>query len=256
MGFIKKKQIYGLDGDLNSLYLASPIFERDTAFDSTNPSSGGASLDSSVASSVGQVKIHTSDSFVGNNYSFLNELIAGDKIIIKSANAQFTIYLINSISSEVDSSTNEGYFILTIQHSFGYTGAFAQSALVYHFRKSISAEIENTIGNITDNSALIASEKTAREAATLAEAIARSNADNNLQSQITALQNAKYTADVALSSSSATTVTHSLGTTDVIVQLKNNTGNMVTDSVVNNYQTNSVDIQTTTNETFRVIIMG
>ena len=255
MSFVKKKQIYGLTGDLNNLYFANPVFKRDTTLSGANPSNGEASLDVSGASVVGEAKIHTTDSSIGNHYSFLNELIAGDKLIIKSGDS-FSIYLINSISSEIDSSTNEGYFILTIQHSFGYTGSFSPGELVFYFRKSISAEIDNTIGNITDNSALIASEKAAREAATLAEAIARSNADNNLQSQITALQNAKYTADIALSSSSATTVTHSLGTTDVIVQLKNNTGNMVNDATVNNYQDNSVDIQTTTTETFRVIIMG
>jgi len=254
MSFVKKKQIYGLTEDLNNLYFASPVFKRDTTLSGATPSIGEASLDASDADEVSEVKIYTTDSSIGNHYSFLNELKAGDKVIIK-AGSSFSIYLINSISSEVDSSTNEGYFILTTQHSFGYTGSFSPGELVFYFRKSISAEIDNTIGNITNNSALIASEKIAREAATAAEAIARSNEDNNLQSQITTLQNTKFVADVTLNSSSATTVTHSLGTTDIIVQLKNDSGSMVVDATIDNYQDNSVDIQTQTNETFRVIIM-
>jgi len=254
MSFVKKKQIYGLTEDLNNLYFASPVFKRDTTLSGATPSIGEASLDASDADEVSEVKIYTTDSSIGNHYSFLNELKAGDKVIIK-AGSSFSIYLINSISSEVDSSTNEGYFILTTQHSFGYTGSFSPGELVFYFRKSISAEIENNAGDIASNTALIASEKANREADTAAEAIARSNADNNLQSQITTLNNSKYTVDITLTSEFPVTITHSLGTTDVIVQLKNNSGSMVNDATVNNYQENSVDIQTQTSETFRVIII-
>tara|TARA_A100001037_G_scaffold290408_1_gene303202 strand:+ start:3187 stop:3957 length:771 start_codon:yes stop_codon:yes gene_type:complete len=256
MSFVKKKQVYGLEGDIDNLHFGGNVFKRNTLLDNSNPSSGQASLNNTSADDVTEVRIHTNDSLIGNSYFFLNELIEGDKLVIKSGNNQFSIYTINSISSEIDTNSNEGYFILILQHSFGYASSLASGELVFYIRKSISAEIENTTGDLTNNLALITAETANRKANDLAETIARANADTDLQNQITALQNSKFTDDIALNSSSATTVTHGLGTTDVIVQLKNNEGSMVNDATVNNYQDNSVDIQTTTNETFRVIILS
>jgi hypothetical protein len=210
MSFVKKKQIYGLTEDLNNLYFASPVFKRDTTLSGATPSNGEASLDDSAADEVSEVKIYTTDSSIGNHYSFLNELIAGDRVIIKSGDS-FSIYSINSISSEIDSSTNEGHFILTTQHSFGYTGSFSPGELVFYFRKSISAEIDSN----------------------------------------------KYSGNHVLDNETTATITHNLNSTDVIIQIKDSNGVLLTDNLtIDNYQVNSIDVQIgLESETCRVIIM-
>ena len=66
----------------------------------------------------------------------------------------------------------------------------------------------------------------------------------------------KYAADKSLTAGAAGTVTHNLGTTDVIVQVKDPSGNLTTPGTVNNYQANSVDITVSVTGTYRVIIIG
>jgi hypothetical protein len=66
----------------------------------------------------------------------------------------------------------------------------------------------------------------------------------------------KYAASVPMTGATIETVTHSLGTTDVTVQLKDSTGKLIIPDVVNNYTLNSVDIKVSSTETYRVIIIG
>ena len=66
----------------------------------------------------------------------------------------------------------------------------------------------------------------------------------------------KYATDFNLTASTTSTITHSLGTTDVQVQLKDSTGALIIPGTVNNYQTNSVDINVSVTDTYRIIIIG
>lgn len=66
----------------------------------------------------------------------------------------------------------------------------------------------------------------------------------------------KYAANVPMTGSTVETVIHSLGTTDVAVQLKDSTGKMIIPDVVDNYTTNTVDITVSSTETYKVIIIG
>lgn len=67
---------------------------------------------------------------------------------------------------------------------------------------------------------------------------------------------AKFAGSSAFTASVALQVDHNLGTTDVLVQLKNASGELVIPDVVDNYQANSVDITVSTTATYRVIIIG
>jgi hypothetical protein len=54
-----------------------------------------------------------------------------------------------------------------------------------------------------------------------------------------------------------TTITHSLGTTDILVQIKDATGKLFIPRDIQNYTTNTVDIVVSTTETnARIIILG
>ena len=66
----------------------------------------------------------------------------------------------------------------------------------------------------------------------------------------------KYAANVPMTGATVETVTHSLGTTDIIVQIKDSTGSLIIPDVVDNYTTNTVDITVSSTETYRVIIIG
>ena len=66
----------------------------------------------------------------------------------------------------------------------------------------------------------------------------------------------KYAADIPFTAATSQTVTHNLNDTDVIVQLKDSTGTLVIPNVVDNYTNNTVDIEVSSTETFRVIIIG
>jgi hypothetical protein len=66
----------------------------------------------------------------------------------------------------------------------------------------------------------------------------------------------KYSASFAFTAYTASTITHNLGSTDVMVQMKDSTGSMIIPDTINNYQTNSVDILVTISDTYRIIIIG
>lgn len=66
----------------------------------------------------------------------------------------------------------------------------------------------------------------------------------------------KYADNVPMTGGTVETVTHSLGTTDITVQVKDSSGTLIIPDVVNNYQNNSVDIEVSSTETYRVIIIG
>jgi hypothetical protein len=66
----------------------------------------------------------------------------------------------------------------------------------------------------------------------------------------------KYAASIPFTAATSQTVTHNLNDTDVIVQLKDSTGTLVIPDVVDNYTNNTVDIEVSSTETFRVIIIG
>jgi hypothetical protein len=66
----------------------------------------------------------------------------------------------------------------------------------------------------------------------------------------------KYATDFTFTAYTASTITHNLGSTDVMVQMKDSTGSMIIPDTINNYQTNSVDILVTISDTYRIIIIG
>jgi len=66
----------------------------------------------------------------------------------------------------------------------------------------------------------------------------------------------KYAASIPFTAATSQTVTHNLNDTDVIVQLKDSTGTLAIPNVVDNYTNNTVDIEVSSTETFRVIIIG
>jgi hypothetical protein len=83
--------------------------------------------------------------------------------------------------------------------------------------------------------------------------------DSNNQPVETPISNftqQKYAASIPFTAATSQTVTHNLNDTDVIVQLKDSTGTLVIPDVVDNYTNNTVDIQVSSTETFRVIIIG
>jgi hypothetical protein len=63
-----------------------------------------------------------------------------------------------------------------------------------------------------------------------------------------------YAADITLVANTTLTVTHSLGSTDIIVQLKDSTGELITVDTVDNYTANTVDITSSIAGTYRIII--
>jgi hypothetical protein len=66
----------------------------------------------------------------------------------------------------------------------------------------------------------------------------------------------KYVESFNFTGATTSTITHNLGDEDVQVQVKDATGALITPNTVNNYTTNSVDINVSSTETMRVIIIG
>jgi hypothetical protein len=66
----------------------------------------------------------------------------------------------------------------------------------------------------------------------------------------------KYVESFAFTAATTSTITHNLGDTDVMVQVKDASGQLITPNVVDNYTTNTVDINVSATETMRVIIIG
>ena len=236
MNLIRQKQIHKLEEDISSLYLGSDVFERSTTFSLGIPEEGEARLDSSNASQVTTLQIHTTDSVTGNRFVTLSEFQQYDTLIIKTKTGEIAKYEIDSILPEVDTS-NEGHFILTLQHSFGYSNTLSQEILGYYFRKSASDEL------IENNSIAITLET---NRALAAEALLAATISGN-----------KYTNIHTLTNTTASKINHGLGTKDIIVQVIGPDGILITHAcVVSNYRTNSVDIlgNLTTGD-FKIIIM-
>lgn len=84
--------------------------------------------------------------------------------------------------------------------------------------------------------------------------------DNNNQGSnlynvnLTPILSGKYVESFAFTAATTSTITHNLGDTDVIVQIKDASGELITPDLVNNYTSNSVDIKVSATETMRVII--
>ena len=66
----------------------------------------------------------------------------------------------------------------------------------------------------------------------------------------------KYVESFAFTAATTSTITHNLGSTDVMVQVKDASGQLITPNVVDNYTTNSVDVNVSSTETMRIIIIG
>lgn len=192
-GQIKKKQVLGLLKDLAILQYGMPILKRDTLF-SGEPSQGEAILNTNSSAEITTVTIHTTDSFLGNSYSQLIDVSVDDKLIIKDEDDNVAIYSITNITNEVDSS-NEGYFILTTQHSFGYNSTFPQGELIYYFRRVPSSSITESIST---EAARVTSIESELKSDLDNEVAARIATDTSLQAADTAETNARIAADVNL----------------------------------------------------------
>lgn len=240
MGWIKKKQILGLDSDLGSLQFSSILLKRTTSF-SGNPGEGEATLDNQTATNITTVKINVKDSLIGNSYSQLEDITdLNDLIIRNQETGDVAIYSIQSIASEVNSSF-EGYFILTVQHSFGYNNTFTSGELVYYFRGVTSSSI---IDLIDDQSAIIE----ANNANITGQLI-------TMQQNIDSSVFKKYAENVDFSIHTKT-IYHNLNNSDVIIQLVDSNGTMYTNISVDNYNLTSVRITVNDLDVYRVIIMS
>ena len=71
-----------IEEDISNLYLGSDVFKRSTTFSLGIPEEGEAHLDSSTASQVTTLHIHTTDSITGNRFTTLSEFQQYDHIII------------------------------------------------------------------------------------------------------------------------------------------------------------------------------
>lgn len=249
MGYIKKKQVLGLLEDLSILQYGTPTLKRSTSF-SGNPSDGEANLDSNNALNITTLKISTRDSFIGNSYSQLNDISEEDKLVIKDPNSEnLAIYSINDITSEVDSSY-EGYFILTIQHSFGYNSTFNEGELIYYFRRVPSSSITELI--LDEQARAIAAEKTLEG---MMLGLIQSTSTSSLLS--------KYTEEVFIEGGGTVTINHNLGSQYVIVQAFDSSNAYNVGIVIINQDANNVTITRQSNmnpedpgDTYKVIIIG
>ncbi len=66
----------------------------------------------------------------------------------------------------------------------------------------------------------------------------------------------KYAAEHIFVMNVPLTIPHSLGSADIIIQVKDSTGELVTPSVVSNYTTTDVSIEVSVSGTYRVIAIG
>lgn len=239
MGWIKKKQVLGLDYDLGSLQFSSILLKRTTSF-SGNPGEGEAILDNQTATSITTIKVNVKDSLIGNSYSQLEDITELNDLIIRNQETgDIAIYSIQSITSEVNSSF-EGYFILTVQHSFGYSNTFTSGELVYYFRGVTSASI---IDLIEDQNAKIE----AKDAANLGRNLAFQQSVN--------LSLPKKHVESVVFNNPVKIVFHNFDNTDVMVQLLDSNGALY-DAGIDNYTNNTVRITVTDLDTYKVIIMG
>ena len=235
MNLIRKKQIEGLENDILSSKIGSDIFTRNTSFSLGSPGVAEAHLDGDTAGQITTLHINVSDD-IGNRYSMLNEYVQYDTLIITSESGNISKYLINSIEAAVDVN-NEGHFILTLQHSFGYNGTFEHSSLNYYFRKSAAVDlIEN-------------------------ERVRAITAENSIKNLVYAtaqsLEDTRYVCEYQFSAGVPLTVPHTLDSNCVMVQIINSsTGVLCTDTcTVSNYQQNSIDIDVPETGTYKVLLI-
>lgn len=239
MGWIKKKQVLGLNGDLESLQFSSILLKRDTSF-TGNPGEGEAILNDQNSTNITTIKINVKDSFIGNSYSQLENITELNDLIIRNQETgDVAIYSIQSITSEVNSSF-EGYFILTVQHSFGYSDMFSQEELIYYFRGVTSTSV---VDLIEDQDAKIE----ANSAATLGQLLAFQQ-NINLSLPKKHVENIVFNNPVKI-------VFHNFDNTDVIVQILDSNGALY-NAGIDNYTNNTVRITVNDLDTYKVIIMG
>jgi len=244
MNNIAQKQIKNLVFDISRLYRASDIFNRATTYTIGTPGEGEAQLDNQTASSVTTLHIHTKDNLTGNRFSNLDSFQKDDTLIIHTQSGDVAKYNILSIQSVVDSSS-EGHFILTLQHSFGYSGSFSIEELSYYFRRSASDEL------IQDLKAELAFISAGFDARSTAETIARANGDSAINQTISSK---KKVFNETLSST-ATTINHDMGDEDVIVQVLDSSGNVVL-ATINNFTLNSINVAVSVTGTYKIIIIA
>lgn len=153
MSLIRQKQIEGLLKDISNLHIGSDVFNRETSFTLGTPGEGEAHLDTDLAGNISTLYINVSDTIAENRYLTLSEYQKYDSLIIKTQSGEIAKYEIISIQSAVDVSY-EGHFILTLQHSFGYSSNFNQEILHYYFRKSAADEliIQNKFNILSEES--------------------------------------------------------------------------------------------------------
>lgn len=243
MGYIKKKQVLGLEHDLSSLQFGSILLKRNTSFIG-NPGEGEAVLDYQNSLNVTTIKINVKDALIGNSYSQLIDITELNDLIIRNQETgDVAIYSIQSITSEVNSSF-EGYFILTVQHSFGYNGSFNQGELVYYFRGVTSTSIVDYLENdfFSFKSSVIAQHSTL-----IGQLLA-------FQQNISLSLPKKHVEDVVFDNS-VKIVFHNFDNADVIVQLLDSNGALYS-AGVDNYTNNTVRITVNDLDTYKVIIMG
>lgn len=280
-GFIKKKQVLGLLEDLTTLQYGLPILRRSTSY-SGSPNIGQAVLDTDSAAAASQLLINVKDDIIGNSYSQLNEISINDKLIIKNQSTDdLSVYVITDITSEVNSS-HEGYFILTIQHSFGYDSSLPSGELIYYFRRVASSSIFDSIADeearaiavennlnaliaalsisIEDTIELVYDEKARAFAA---EKTLEGMMLGLIQSTSTSSLLNKYTEEVFIEGGGTVTINHNLGTEYVIVQTFDSSGIYNFNVVISTLDANNITISRpiTTNpndpgDIYKVIIMG
>lgn len=244
MNKIKQKQIENLVFDISRLYNASDVFNRATSYTTGTPGGGEAQLDNQSASLATTLHIHTKDEFTGNRFHSLDSFQKDDTLVIHTQSGNIAKYNILSIQSVVDSSS-EGHFILTLQHSFGYSGNFSVEELSYYFRRSASGEL------IQDLKAELALLRNHIDAKTVSETISRANADTTINNTISSKK--KVFSETL--NSTATTVAHNMGDQDVIVQVLDSSGNVVL-ATINNFTLNSIDVAVSITGTYKIIIIA
>jgi len=237
MNNIRQKQIEDLVFDISRLYMASDVFNRETTYTLGTPGEGEAHLDNQTANLATTLHIHTKDLITGNRFTNLESFQKHDTLIIQTSSGEIAKYNIISIRSDVDSS-NEGHFILTIQHSFGYSANFSTEKMSYYLRRSASDYL------IPDLNAELTFFQNRIDVRLLMETMLRSDGDNSK----------KKVFNETLSSS-VTTITHDMNDEDVIVQVVNPSGSVV-DATINNFKSNSVDITVGSSGTYKIIIIS
>ena len=237
MNLIKQKQIAELERDVFNSYFGSDVFIRNTVFSIGNLTAGKACFDTDVAADISTLHIHTKDSLIGNGYSILSEFSQYDTLILKSPNNNIAKYTINQISSDVNVN-NEGHFILKLQHSFGYSTQLSSGNYTYYFKRLSSGDLIDRIDNEQARAMAVENQ--------LEASIALINSN---------IQGSKEVYSYMLSQGIPTVIPHTLGTSDIIIQMTED-GRLVThEHIVADISDNSITIQPSVSAEFKIILM-